>query len=145
MIQKISFLLLVISLTTAFSRPCLAQADPEQQGEEIFTIVEQSPEFPGGEEARIKFLVEHIKYPEQAKEEGIEGTVYASFVVEKDGSISNVIILRGVGSLLDKEVIRIIHLMPKWKPGQQRGKAVRVQYNMPVKFSLDKKEKPVKQ
>jgi protein TonB len=87
----------------------------------------------------IKYLVENIKYPEEAKTKGTMGTVYVTFVVEKDGSVSNVKILRGIGSGCDEEAYRVVSGMPKWKPGKQRGEAVRCQFNLPIKFSLDDK------
>ena len=107
-------------------------AEPEP----IFQIVEELPEFPGGDAARMKFLMDNIVYPRQAKEAGLEGQVMVTFVVETDGSISNVQILRGKAQLLDDEAVRVTKMMPKWKPGKQRGKAVRVQYRMPVTFTL---------
>jgi protein TonB len=104
--------------------------------EEIFIIVEQNPEYPGGDEARLNFLRNNIKYPQMAREAGIQGTVYVSFVVEKDGSVTQVKILRGIGGGCDEEAIRVTRMMPKWKSGKQRGKEVRVSYNMPIKFTL---------
>jgi periplasmic protein TonB len=101
-----------------------------------FLKVESMPSFPGGEYERRKFLAENLKYPQMAKESGIQGKVYVSFVIEPDGSITNVEILRGIGGGCDEELVRVIKLMPKWIPGKQRGKAVRVQYNMPIKFTL---------
>jgi len=103
---------------------------------DVYLVVEEMPEFPGGEEERMKFLANNIKYPEKARENGIQGTVYVNFVIEPDGSISNIKIRRGISKELNEEVIRVIKLMPKWIPGKQRGIAVRVSYNMPVKFSL---------
>ncbi|HOY31567.1 MAG TPA: TonB family protein [Bacteroidales bacterium] len=102
----------------------------------IHTFVEEWPEFPGGNEARVRFLSESIKYPKVAKESGIQGTVHLTFVVEKDGNISNVAILRGIGGGCDEEATRVIGSMPKWKPGRQNGKEVRVQFNMPISFKL---------
>lgn len=104
--------------------------------DEVFVFVTDGPEFIGGEEARIKYLQKNIKYPEMAKESGIQGTVYITFVVEKDGSITNVKVLRGIGGGCDTESVRIIKKMPKWKPGMVKGKAVRVQYNMPIRYVL---------
>ena len=110
--------------------------EKEVEETEIFTVVEESPGFPGGDEARIKFLQENIKYPTMARESGIQGTVYVTFVVEKGGNVSDVKILRGIGGGCDEEAIRVIRAMPKWNPGKQRGKSVRVQFNMPIKFTL---------
>jgi len=103
---------------------------------EIFTVVESMPNYPGGDEARMRFLQENIKYPQMARESGIQGTVYVTFVVETDGSVTDVRVLRGIGGGCDEEAIRVINLMPKWNPGKQRGKPVRVQFNMPIKFTL---------
>jgi len=101
-----------------------------------FINVEEYPEFPGGEAARVKFLTENIKYPPKAKEIGLEGKVTVGFVVEPDGSISNVTIVRSASPILDEEAIRVTKLMPKWKPEKLRGKAVRAQYHMPITFTL---------
>ncbi len=108
----------------------------EDKEDEIFVFVEDQPSYPGGDEARLKYLRENIKYPEMAKESGIQGTVYVTFVVEKDGRISNVKILRGIGGGCDEEALRVIKGMPKWKPGKQRGRPVRAQFNMPIRFIL---------
>lgn len=104
--------------------------------EEIFTVVETMPSFPGGDIARIKFLQKNIKYPQMARESQIQGTVYVTFVVETDGSVTDVRVLRGIGGGCDEEAVRVIKMMPKWNAGQQRGKPVRVQFNMPIKFTL---------
>lgn len=111
--------------------------DPQDEKNPIFTVVEEMPEYPGGKNAMYKFMGENIKYPENAKEEGISGTVFITFVVEKDGRVNDVKLLRGVDESLDKEAMRVIKMMPNWKPGKQSGKTVRVQYNLPVKFALD--------
>lgn len=105
--------------------------------EEIFQVVEDQPEFPGGLEALYKYLGESIKYPQLAKENNIEGKVYVTFVVEKDGSIANPRILRDIGGGCGQEAIRVVKAMPKWKAGKQRGKNVRVQFNLPVSFKLN--------
>jgi len=107
------------------------------QGEEVFTVVEKMPEYPGGEEERVNFLVKNIKYPEEARKNGISGTVFITFIIEKSGEITNIKVLKGVDEILDNEAIRVISIMPDWKPGMQRGKPVRVQFNMPIQFNLD--------
>lgn len=112
-----------------------------QDEEPVFTVVEKMPEYPGGKEAMYAFLGQNTKYPQDAKEKGIQGKVYVTFVIEKDGSVSHVKVLRGVSESLDKEAMRVIKTMPNWKPGTQRGKAVRVQYNFPIKFTLDGDDK----
>lgn len=106
--------------------------------DEIFTVVEKMPEFPGGIQKLYNYLGNNIRYPEVAKEAGIQGKVYISFVVEKDGSIKDVKVLRGIpgGKMCDNEAIRVVKAMPKWSPGKQRGKPVRVSYNLPVQFTL---------
>jgi protein TonB len=103
---------------------------------EVFLIVEEPPTFPGGDAALYKWLGENLKYPEEAKELGIQGRVFVSFVVEPDGSPSNVVVKRGIGGGCDEEAIRIVKAMPKWSPGKQRGQPVRVQFNLPIKFTL---------
>ncbi|MBR1769376.1 MAG: energy transducer TonB [Bacteroidales bacterium] len=102
----------------------------------IFTVVEQTSEFPGGYNEMQKFIASNIKYPSQARETGTQGTVYVTFVVERDGSITDIKVLRDIGSGCGEEAIRVVKLMPKWKPAKQRGKAVRQQFNLPVKFVL---------
>ncbi len=106
--------------------------------EEIFTIVEQMPEFPGGEGELMKYVQKNIVYPAIEKDAGISGTAYVTFVVDKDGNINDVKILRGVagGPNCDKEAMRVVKSMPPWKPGKQNGRSVSVQYNLPIKFVL---------
>ncbi len=104
--------------------------------QEIFQIVEEMPAFPGGEAKLMEFVGKNIKYPQIARETGIQGRVFIGFVVEPDGSVSNVKLLRGIGGGCDEEAMRVVKSMPKWKPGKQRGKAVRVSYQIPVFFKL---------
>ena len=109
----------------------------EEEEEVIFVVVESMPEFPGGQQALFKFLSENVKYPVIAQENGIQGRVICQFVVNKDGSIVDVEVVRSGGDAsLDKEAVRVIKSMPKWKPGKQRGKPVRVKYTVPVNFKL---------
>ncbi|HPG32732.1 MAG TPA: energy transducer TonB, partial [Lentimicrobium sp.] len=103
---------------------------------EIFTIVEENPQYPGGDEALHKFLKENLIYPASARESAIQGTVYLSFVVGNDGIINDIKVLRGIGGGCDEEAVRVVKQMPRWIPGRQRGKPVRVQYILPVKFTL---------
>lgn len=110
--------------------------EEEEEEEVVFVVVEDMPEFPGGPQALMKYLGESIKYPLIAQENGIQGRVICQFVVNKDGSIVDVEVVRSVDPSLDKEAIRVVKAMPKWKPGQQRGKAVRVKYTLPVSFRL---------
>lgn len=109
----------------------------EAEESEIFMVVEQMPEFPGGQEKMQAFLSENIKYPKSAKESGIQGTVYVTFVVRKDGRISGAEILRGIGGGCDEEALRVVNKMPRWKPATQRGSNVDVQFNLPIGFKLD--------
>jgi TonB family protein len=99
-------------------------------------VDEQIPEFPGGSDALIKYLKKNAKYPSKARKNNIQGTVIAKFVVNKDGSISDIKIAEGIDKKIDAQVVRTIKKMPKWKPGTQNGKPVPVIYTMPVKFSL---------
>jgi protein TonB len=111
---------------------------PEEEEEEaqVFFIVEDMPEFPGGEMALRTYIANAIKYPVIAQENGIQGKVYVTFVVGKDGSVSNASIARGVDPSLDKEALRVVNTLPKWKPGKQRGKPVNVSYTVPINFVL---------
>jgi TonB family protein len=126
------------------SAPEVKEKAIDAAGKDVFVVVEDPPSFPGGDEARVKYMVSSIKYPEDARKKGVQGTVYISFIVEEDGAITNVKILRGIGAGCDEEAYRVVSEMPKWNPGKQRGNFVRVQYNMPIKFTLsdDKKPKP---
>ena len=110
--------------------------DVEEVEDEIFQVVEQDPEFPGGVEALYKYIQSNIKYPQLAKENNITGRVFVTFVVEKDGSVSNVKAARDIGGGCGAEAVRVVKSMPKWTPGKQRGKAVRAAYTLPVVFNL---------
>lgn len=120
--------------------------DVEKTDDGLFVLVEEMPEFPGGQEAMFKFLSTTIIYPKEARDKGIQGKVYVSFTIEKDGAISEVKVLRGVHPLLDEEAVRVVESFPNWKPGKQKGKEVRVSYNLPLSFVLNnnKKEKKKK-
>ena len=116
--------------------PVLVEEAPEPVAEEIFTFVEEYPEFLGGEKALYEYIKNNVNYSELAIKTNIEGTVYVEFVVEKDGSISDVKVLRGIGGGCDEEAVRVVKSMPKWKPGKQRGQPVRVYYTLPIDFKL---------
>ena len=107
----------------------------------VYQIVEEMPKFPGGEKALMDYVSNNVKYPEEAKNKNIAGRVFVSFVVEKDGSIGEVKVLRGIGGGCDEEAVRVIKGMPKWKPGMQKGKPVRVSYQIPIYFKLDTPQK----
>ena len=102
----------------------------------VFDVVEVMPQFPGGQIAMMKYIMENMKYPEQAMKEGIQGRVAVRFIVEKDGSISDVKPVLSVHPLLNKEAVRVVESMPKWTPGKHNGKPVRVRFNLPVMFKL---------
>ncbi len=104
--------------------------------DEVFTVVEDMPKYPGGDEARMKFIVSNIKYPKVALEKGIQGTVVVSFIVDVDGTVKDTKVLRGIGGGCDEEALRVIKMMPKWSPGKQSEKNVKVAFNLPVKFAL---------
>jgi protein TonB len=114
----------------------LIEDEPVEEVEPvIFVPIENMPEFPGGEEALMRYL-STVKYPRMAVETGIQGTVYVGFVVEKDGSISHIEVKRGISEECDAEAVRAIKAMPKWKPGMQRNKPVRVYYTLPIRYVL---------
>lgn len=102
----------------------------------VHDVVEQMPSFPGGQSALMQWLSNNIKYPTVAEENGVQGRVVCTFVVERDGSITNVQVVRGVDPSLDKEAVRVLRAMPKWNPGTQNGTPVRVEYTVPVTFSM---------
>ena len=112
------------------------QVAPIDKDDEVFMVVEEQPEYPGGTEALLNFLRENINYPEYCKENKIQGRVIVTFVVEKDGSIVEAEVVKSVSDELDAEALRVVNLMPKWKPGKQRGENVRVKYTVPVNFRL---------
>ena len=110
------------------------EEEPEEQT--IFEVVENMPDFPGGQAALMQYLAKNIKYPTIAQENGTQGRVIVQFVVNRDGSIVDAKVVRSVDPYLDKEALRVINTMPKWKPGMQRGKPVRVKFTVPVMFRL---------
>ncbi len=118
-------------------KEAVAQPEPKPEVEnKVFDVVEQMPSFPGGPSALMKYLSENVKYPVVAQENGVQGRVVVSFVVEKDGHITDVKVVRSVDPSLDKEAARVVKSMPSWIPGKQNGSAVRVKYNVPVSFKL---------
>lgn len=104
----------------------------------VFTIVEEMPSYPGGENAKNRFLAENIVYPSRATSAGIHGTIYISFIIDRGGFVTDVKVLRGIGGGCDEEAVRVVNLMPKWIPGKQNGKTVRVLFNMPISFGLSR-------
>lgn len=139
--NTLKLILGIIAAVLCFQKSSFSQEVPEKDIEsengEVYTIVEQMPVFEGGEAAMFKYLADSTVYPELSMDNGHQGTVYLSFVVETDGSVTDVEILRGVTKELDEEAIRVVNSMNKrWQPGYQRGNAVRVKYNLPIKFIL---------
>ena len=120
------------------AKEVIAQPEPPKHEEEskVFDVVEQMPSFPGGNGALLEYLATHVKYPVVAQENGVQGRVIVSFVVERDGSITDVRVVRSVDPSLDREAQRVVSSMPRWTPGKQNGSAVRVKYNVPVSFRL---------
>ena len=127
-------LMAICCLTTVLAQKTVVSQ--KDQKEDPFNVVEDMPAFPGGMEAMIQFISSNIKYPADAKKQKVDGRVLVNFVVEKDGSITEVKVIKPAFPSLDAEAIRVVKAMPKWKPGYQRGQAVRVQFTMPINFSL---------
>ena len=122
---------------TRVSIDAFAEEEEEEEETQIFMKVEEMPEFKGGGVSKFRsYIQNNVKYPTVAAENGIQGTVYIKFVVDRDGSISNVTVLRGVDPSLDEAAVEAIKKAPKWEPGQQRGKPVRVQFTVPISFRL---------
>ncbi len=131
MIRNILFLLFI-------SPSLFAQvaSDSTNADQKIYTLVEEKAEFPGGQEALSKFLARKLRYPAEAVKKRIQGNVYVTFVVEIDGSISNAKVVKGVQKDIDEEAMRVVKMMPKWKPGKQKGEAVRTLFTLPILFRL---------
>ena len=115
---------------------CNSEIDNITQQEEIYHLPDKMPKFKGGETGLAKFLKENVKYPNIARENGVQGRVLVEFIVEKNGSITNVKIIKGVEPNLNNEALRVVNMMPRWKPGKHNGKKVRVRYSMPIHFRL---------
>ena len=122
--------------TEGFVEPNFDEAVEDEDRPGVYMIVEQMPEFPGGDKSLFQFIADNTKYPADAKEKGIKGRVFVNFIVEPDGSVSDIRVLRGIGGGCDEEAVRIVESMPKFKPGMQNGEAVRVSYTVPVNFKL---------
>jgi len=118
------------------AKEVIADEKPKEEETKVFDVVEQMPEFPGGQAALLKWISDNIKYPAIAEENGIQGRVVCTFVVERDGSVTDVQVARSIDPSLDKEAVRVLKKMPKWIPGKQNGSAVRVKYTVPVTFRL---------
>jgi protein TonB len=119
------------------SLPAVPGVDDTEFEQAVVPRVEVQPEYPGGQQALAAFMVKEVKYPKKAKRDGIQGQVIVSFVVDKDGSVIDVQVAKGVDPLLDAEAVRAVEAMPKWNPGTMNGKPVKVKYNLPVRFKLN--------
>ena len=126
--------------TEGFVEPNFDEVVEDEDRPGVYMIVEQMPEFPGGDKSLFQFIADNTKYPADAKEKGIKGRVFVNFIVEPDGSVSDIRVLRGIGGGCDEEAVRIVESMPKFKPGMQNGEAVRVSYTVPVFFRLEDKQ-----
>ena len=122
-------------VTTTFEEP--VKAVEVEDPNKVFLVVEQPPEFEGGLEAMYKFISKNMKYPASARRMNIEGSVFVGFVVDADGKIADASIIKGISADCDKEALRVVQMMPKWRPGKQSGRPVRVKYVLPIKFKLD--------
>ena len=125
-------LMAIFGLTTVSAQKTVVA----QKNQQVFDVVEQMPEYPGGPSALIEYLSQNVKYPEDAKQQKIEGRVLATFVVETDGSVSNVEVVKPAFPSLDAEAVRLLSAMPKWTPGKQNGKVVRVKFTVPINFAM---------
>lgn len=123
-----------IKFTSGNSQKANKKSETRKKSAEA--VVDVQPQFPGGEEARMQYLMNNIKYPQEARDESIEGTVYVQFIVEADGSITNAKVLRGIGGGCDEEALEVVENMPDWEPGKKDGEPVRTQFNMPIRFAL---------
>ena len=132
--KKVLFmsLMAIFCLTTVSAQKTVVS----QKNDDVFDIVEQMPEYPGGMQALMEFLKENIKYPEDAQKQKVEGRVLVKFVVETDGSITNLEVVKHAFPSLDAEAVRVLSAMPKWTPGKQKGQVVRVKFVVPINFNL---------
>ncbi|GAB2588370.1 energy transducer TonB [Spirosoma areae] len=130
---------LVFLLTGLLRLPALAQTDSvstTSREQEVFTVVEQPPQFPGGMQNLGEYLRKNLRYPEAARQAKVEGRVFVNFLVSNQGKIQDVHVLKRVGFGMDEEALRLMQAMPNWIPGRQSGRAVNVRYNLPINFSL---------
>lgn len=130
--RRIIFIVLSILVTLSIN----AQSEATHVEEKVYDVVEEMPQFPGGPSALFEYLSNNLQYPVVAEENGVQGRVIVTFIVEKDGSISNAKVVKVVDPSLDKEAIRLVESMPNWIPGKQNGEPVRVKYTVPVTFRL---------
>jgi protein TonB len=148
--KKILFAIFLLSASYAFAQDTVPPPPPPPPppylldtttkstdiAGKVFVVVEQMPAFPGGDKKLFKFLKKNIKYPKEARRKEIEGRVYISFVIDEQGMVQDVRVIKGVSPELDEEAVRVVKLMPKWTPGSQKGKPIKVQYTLPIIFHL---------
>ena len=135
--MKKLFALLLLTMAVPFANAQQPVSNNDENNEAIFSVVENEPEFPGGVEALYKFISKNVVYPKKALKDGIEGKVVVEFVIEANGSVTNVKVFKSVNPDLDKEAVRVVSMMPKWKPGSQGGKNVRSRFRIPINFQLN--------
>lgn len=136
--RQIYYIFASFFLIICLSINCNSQTNKSNSKQkEVLEVIEIAPEFSGGEEARQKFLRDNVVYPVEARKNNIQGVVYVDFIIEPDGAVSNITIYKSIHKSLDEEAIRVTSLMPKWIPGTQSGKAIRVKYRMPIRFILN--------
>ena len=136
--KKLTLILATLLMTVSYAT---AQEEDNNDAEDAVYTPEKRPEFPGGTDALFKFLSSNLKYPDDAKKEGIQGRVICQFVVNKDGSISDIQVLRSVYPSLDREAVRVISIMPRWEPGVQNGEKKRCKFKLPITFKLSTPKK----
>ena len=134
-------ILVIALLCFGVIAPINSFAQETKSNDLVYTIVEEMTSYPGGNEAMTEFLTQNLQYPEKSKADGTEGKVFVTFVVDKNGNVTGTKILRGVSPEIDAEALRVVSSMPSWNPGRQSGEAVAVQYNLPLNFKLQSKEK----
>lgn len=134
--KRVLFILALLFTYVMVNAQSNTGSKEKTSNEKIYDVVEMPPSFPGGQAALLAWIASHVNYPQKAMESRIEGRIIVGFVIECDGSVSQAKIIRSVDPLLDDEAIRVVMGMPKWTPGRQNGKNVRVRYNVPVNFRL---------
>lgn len=134
--KRVLFILALLFTYVMVNAQSNTGSKEKTSNEKIYDVVEMPPSFPGGQAALLAWIASHVNYPQKAMESRIEGRIIVGFVIECDGSVSQAKIIRSVDPLLDDEAIRVVMGMPKWTPGRQNGKNVRVKYNVPVNFRL---------
>ncbi len=125
----------VLTLLLMVNTNAMAQSK-KIANDKVLEKAEVMPQFPGGDQAMMKFVAENVQYPQEARDKEISGRVMVGFIVEKDGSVNEVKVVKGIGGGCDEEAVRVVKAMPKWKPGKQKGKPVRVHYTLPLTFKL---------